>query len=74
MSKKLDMFYIDKLGNFRATLHVLSSFNVPVGFVHYDPEKAKLIITDPIGSATEYDVGAPYWENDTTLATLERKT
>jgi hypothetical protein len=81
MSQKLDAFYFDEHGNFRAVLHKLSSFLVPKDQVYYDPksgEKGQLIVGDQ-----KYDVGEAYWQvtdqdgktvpDPSVLAELEKK-
>lgn len=73
MSQKLDKFYIDGQGNFRAILQVLSPFEVDAKDVYYDPEKAKIIVNSPsLGKSEEFLVGEPEWNNDDILRELEK--
>lgn len=70
MSKKIDSYYIDKFGNFRGVLHVLSSFSAPAKDVVYNPTlgaKGQLVVTQPNGEKVYFDVGDPYWPQETDL-------
>lgn len=71
MSKKLDKFYFDGKGNFRALLHDISLFHAPKENVWYDPTKAKIVVYHGDETYSEFDVGSPDFENDPILKQLE---